>query len=316
MQPTTAPVTTADLQPEPDLDRLRTQLTAAEEQVRAATADAQAAAGRAVGAQIARTSALQAAEAARLALRDEVRQSLTDGPLATVPSWAVAPDVGSVGLLGEIRTRSVHKRADQAAVVRRASDQLDAATRTLDAARDAAIRDAGEAVLAADRARRLMDAAQRISAANDVVRSQLEAQRRALDALNDALVRSLAPVQRPAAEAAAPSSPGRAPRPEAVDTFPDGTKPDASASAQAAVLRILEATPLGQVPAGYATTGQVFQGEASWYGPGFVGSPTSTGVPYDPEKLTCAMLMVPLGSVVRVTSESGASVVLLVKVGS
>jgi rare lipoprotein A len=78
------------------------------------------------------------------------------------------------------------------------------------------------------------------------------------------------------------------------------------------VLQLLEKTPMGGLPAGYRVTGQVFTGESSWYGPGFVGSPTSTGVPYDPEKLTCAMLMVPLGTVVRVTTTTGRSVVLLV----
>ena len=94
-----------------------------------------------------------------------------------------------------------------------------------------------------------------------------------------------------------------------VDALPDGTRPDASAAAQAAILQVLDATPPGQLPTGYQPTGQVLEGESSWYGPGFVGSPTSSGVPYDPEKLTCAMLRVPLGTVVRVTTATGATVV-------
>ena len=56
----------------------------------------------------------------------------------------------------------------------------------------------------------------------------------------------------------------------------------------------------------------MLSGIASWYGPGFVGHPTSTGVPYDPERLTAAMLDVPLGTVVHVTSADGNSVNVLV----
>jgi rare lipoprotein A len=55
-------------------------------------------------------------------------------------------------------------------------------------------------------------------------------------------------------------------------------------------------------PAGYHPTGQTLTGVSSWYGPGFVGRPTASGTPYDPELLTCAMLAVPLGTVIRVTN--------------
>jgi rare lipoprotein A len=67
------------------------------------------------------------------------------------------------------------------------------------------------------------------------------------------------------------------------------------------VLALLEATGSGY-PAGYAPTGQVQRGVASWYGPGFVGSPTATGRPYDPERPSCAHLTLPLGTVVHVTA--------------
>jgi rare lipoprotein A len=55
-------------------------------------------------------------------------------------------------------------------------------------------------------------------------------------------------------------------------------------------------------PAGYHPTGQTMTGVSSWYGPGFVGRSTASGTPYDPELLTCAMLSVPLGTVIRVTN--------------
>ena len=86
----------------------------------------------------------------------------------------------------------------------------------------------------------------------------------------------------------------------------------ASAAAQAPVLAALEATPLGGVPVGFHRTGRAIAGSSSWYGPGFVGSPTSSGAPYDPEKLTCAMLAVPLGTVVRVTTNAGRVITVLV----
>jgi hypothetical protein len=86
-----------------------------------------------------------------------------------------------------------------------------------------------------------------------------------------------------------------------------------AAEAEAPVLRQLEQTPFGAAPAGYVATGDVIRGDASWYGPGFVGNPTSTGTPYDPQQLTCAMLLLPLGTVVRVTSvRTGRAVTLLV----
>ncbi len=50
---------------------------------------------------------------------------------------------------------------------------------------------------------------------------------------------------------------------------------------------------------------------ASWYGPGFVGHPTSTGEPYDPNGLTAASRTLPLGSRVRVTNlRNGRSVIV------
>ena len=69
---------------------------------------------------------------------------------------------------------------------------------------------------------------------------------------------------------------------------------------EAPVVALVEAAGAGY-PAGYRPTGQVQSGGASWYGPGFVGNPTASGSPYDPERLTCAHKTLPLGTVVRVT---------------
>ncbi len=305
-------VTAADLQPEPDLAHLQHDLADAEGQVVTATTAARAAAGRAVEAQIARNQAATDVDAARAQLQTDVRRSLVAGPVENMPGWVLSPEPGDAGLLGVMHQRAVTRRASTVTDLQGALTRLDDAGRTLDVEREAATREAATAVLAADKARRLLDQGQRIHASNVAVQAQLDARKRELDALNAALLASLAPVQasKPPGGNTAPDTTG--PLPPAVDTFPDGTRPDASAAAQAAVLRVLEATPPGQIPAGYRPSGQVLVGESSWYGPGFIGSPTSSGVPYDPEKLTCAMLKVPLGTVVRVTAATGRSVTLLV----
>lgn len=73
-----------------------------------------------------------------------------------------------------------------------------------------------------------------------------------------------------------------------------------AAAREAPIVALVEAAGAGY-PQGYRPTGQVERGIASWYGPGFVGSPTASGAPYDPERLTCAHKTLPLGTVVRVT---------------
>lgn len=51
------------------------------------------------------------------------------------------------------------------------------------------------------------------------------------------------------------------------------------------------------------------RGQASWYGPGFAGKPTASGVPFRPWKKTAAHKTLPLGTVVRVTrTDTGKSV--------
>ncbi|MDX6228687.1 MAG: rare lipoprotein [Frankiales bacterium] len=75
----------------------------------------------------------------------------------------------------------------------------------------------------------------------------------------------------------------------------------AALARQQPILDTLRAAGQGY-PAGYHPTGQTLTGVSSWYGPGFVGRSTASGTPYDPELLTCAMLSVPLGTVIRVTN--------------
>ena len=50
-------------------------------------------------------------------------------------------------------------------------------------------------------------------------------------------------------------------------------------------------------------------GKASWYGPGFSGKPTASGVPFRPYKRTAAHRTLPFGTVVKVTrTDTGETV--------
>ena len=69
--------------------------------------------------------------------------------------------------------------------------------------------------------------------------------------------------------------------------------------------------PAAGVPPGLKATGQVLNGPASWYGPGFDGRPTASGAIYDQEGWTCASKELPLGTILLV-SENGRQVLLLV----
>lgn len=58
---------------------------------------------------------------------------------------------------------------------------------------------------------------------------------------------------------------------------------------------------------------EVLEGKASWYGPGFHGRPTASGVPYNRQALTAAHRTLRAGTVVRVTNlRNGRSAVLLI----
>jgi len=50
------------------------------------------------------------------------------------------------------------------------------------------------------------------------------------------------------------------------------------------------------------TASEVIEGKASWYGPGFHGRPTASGVPYNRYALTAAHRRLRAGTLVRVTN--------------
>jgi len=312
-----------------------------------ATRSAQAAADGALRLRTAEIAAEQQVATARAGTRRQIWRVVEGGPVD--PAAVVLLPGGAGGsagpegadLLAQVQRRRLDRQRSSLVEAREASAQLQARRAQAASGRSSARARAGAASLAADRARRLLDTA-RAKAADDAAaaarardaasaaaalaeQERLAALALRLDAADTSLVRAIAPV------AAGPASPSHATKPAGSADPTDSTaasstaapspaagyqavaSPDTpDAARQAALLRVLDATSAGQLPAGYHPTGQVVTGLGSWYGPGFVGSPTSGGTPYDPEQLTCAMLTVPLGTLVRVTTAAGRSVTVLV----
>ncbi len=137
-------------------------------------------------------------------------------------------------------------------------------------------------ILAAqDRARALLAVAASLAAQqrSAAVLASLDEQRAVLDAVSASVTAALTPAQTRRSRRAA--------------------------AEQVPVLAAVEAADSGY-PGGFRPTGQRIEGTASWYGPGFVGRPTASGAPYDPERLTCASKELPLGTVIRVSANGRA----------
>ena len=247
--------------------------------------DAEHAAAERVALRIARDQAEEALAAARQDLGADVRRLYIAGandPMQQI--LGVTPDLTGLG-----RVRSSMLSVDSTLIARVREGDARLARLEAAAAKDRQRVLARAAVMesAQERARGLLDQARTAYATDRAVQAYLTALRRSLDEQAARVAAAVAPVW-------------------------ESSGPVQSLGDQEPIVRLLENTPQGALPAGYHLTGQALQGIASWYGPGFVGHPTSTGVPYDPERLTAAMLAVPLGTVVHVTSAAGASVNLLV----
>jgi peptidoglycan hydrolase CwlO-like protein len=69
--------------------------------------------------------------------------------------------------------------------------------------------------------------------------------------------------------------------------------------------------PATAIPDGYVGTGIVFEGIASWYGPGFEGEATANGQMFDPHLYTAASRDLPFGTILHVTYEGEGVVVVI-----
>lgn len=275
-----------------DLPRLQAELTAVSQQVQDLALALEQAASRDGGLRVAVQDLERDREDARAALDRRVREVYMAGPLPL--DDLVLPDPAL-----QVLQQRVHEQAlrvdqelidavsteSQAAQELRAQaeafrEQLRVQATDALAAQDRAralLAQAREA-LAAEAARAAADAAARAAAQAEQQRlTELETQ---LDAASATVTQALTPAQTDRSRNAA--------------------------SSEAPVLALVEAAGAGY-PQGYVPSGQVFSGEASWYGPGFVGNPTASGTPYDPERQTCAHKSLPLGTVLHVTSRGRAT---------
>ena len=76
--------------------------------------------------------------------------------------------------------------------------------------------------------------------------------------------------------------------------------------------RLLNGTgPADEIPKGYVGTGVVFEGIASWYGPGFEGEATANGQIFDPGKFTAASRDLPFGTTLFVRHEGRGVIVVI-----
>ena len=278
---TTPPVTAADL------PRLQVELAQVTARAQALTDKLEQAAALDGGLRVAMERLAEQRELAQARLDARARlvymRSAPD-PLGSLNAELTAPGLRRLAHIGETAALSVDRSLIDA--VSQQSDQVKA-LQTRAAAYRARLRvQAADVLDAQDRARTLLAQAEQLAAEQQAaqVLASLEAQRQQLDAISSTVTIALTPAQTRRTRAAADN--------------------------QASVLALIEAAG-SALPQGYAASGQTMTGTASWYGPGFVGSPTASGAPYDPERLTCANKELPLGTVVRV-SANGRSVDCLV----
>lgn len=251
------------------------------------------AAANAVSVEIAIDEAAGRADLAREALTERVRKIYMAGE----------PDPMSrlfLGLrqsqgLASVASAGVASDQSLASQVERESRGLDRLRHQAVTAQTTLTAKARQVSTLADRALELLTSAQLRYADDQMKLAALELRKQEIKAKEEAVQRAVA--------ARAAELPGVTPTVTA--------RGQDAGSAQAPIIAALEAAGAG-FPAGYRATGRKLTGNASWYGPGFYGKPTASGAPYDAERFTCAMLAVPLGTVVRVTTDAGKTVNVLV----
>jgi len=282
------PVLPAGAEPGPvtggDVPRLTAELADVTARAQRLTDRLSEAAARGGGLRVAYGRVEQAHAEAQHALDSQARQvymaSATRG--AHWLSSLAAPDLQHLAHRGSQQALTVDRGLVADVTARMA--ELTELQRQADAFRRRLLHQVRPVLEAQDRARELLARAMELAARDAALQAQLLAHGDALDAISEQVTLALTPSQRERARRAL--------------------------EREAPVVALLERSGSGY-PAGYVPSGVVLEGGASWYGPGFVGNPTASGAPYDPERLTCAHKTLPLGTVVRV-SRAGLAVSCLV----
>ena len=271
-------VPTAAAKPRPltsaDLPRLTQELAAVTAHAQQLTEELDQAAARDGGLRVAYGRMEQARVEAQAALDSRARQVYIASAPAPFGDWQgsfAAPELHEMSRRVARAALTVDRGLVDAVTGQAA--QLKELQQQADAFRLRLLGQAQEVLAEQDRARDLLAQAQSVADAEHA--AELEAQRLALDAVSTTVTLALTPAQSARSRKALEN--------------------------QAPVIALLERTGSG-IPSGYARSGQSFSGTASWYGPGFVGRPTASGAPYDPERLTCANKELPLGTVIHVSA--------------
>ncbi len=286
-----APAVPSHAEPAPDLPALQAQLSAATARAEQLADDLTAAQARDGGLRRAVDDLQIAHEKAQARLDARVREVYISSAPRELDAWTRLTDPGRGALVARGVSASVRVGQDLVDDAAGRSAQAIALRAEADRSRAALSAQSAGVLAEQDRARELLDQARRLVAQQAAAQQQAERQRAAdrqaaetaqlnaaqtaLDAVSAAVTTALAPP---------PTARGRR-----------------AAEAEEPVIALLEAAGSGY-PAGYAPTGGVISGTASWYGPGFVGSPTASGRPYDPERPTCAHKTLPLGTVLHVSA--------------
>lgn len=243
------------------------------------------AASRVVGATIALEDAVAQQEEARAALGDRARELYMTGQPDQLTSMLLGLSGSDLAAYAQGVQAGVRTDLELIEAVEENAATVAELHKRVEAERRALLARAGRVYELQDRARRLLAAAEATYADDQAKLAELAARRASLDAQSQDV-----------SDAVTPAVTARGRR---------------AAAAEAPITAALEAAG-SAFPPGYRRTGRRLTGEASWYGPGFVGKPTATGAPYDPELFTAAMLAVPLGTVVRVTTADGHAVNVLI----
>jgi rare lipoprotein A len=270
--PASKPVTSRDL------PRLTAELAAVTAHAQRLTDQLNAAAARDGGLRVAYARLDDARYAAQSALDARARQVYMASTPSPVGNWQAdfaSPELQELARRGEQSALTVDQQLVDAVTTQAA--QLKVLERQANAFRAQLLVQAQAVLADQDRARDLLAQAQALAAAEHAaaVLQQLALEQSSLDAVSSEVTIALTPAQT--------------------------TRSRRALTNQVPVVAVLESAGAG-IPAGYTRSGQVFSGTASWYGPGFVGRPTASGAPYDPERLTCANKELPLGTVIHVSA--------------
>jgi rare lipoprotein A len=280
----------ADPSPQPtaaDLPRLQAQLAQVTAQAQALVDQLEQASAQDGGLRVAMERLAEQHDEAQARLDSRARlvyMRSRPNPLGALTEELAAPGLRRLAHQGEVAALTVDRSLIDA--VAKQSAQVKALQTRAAAFRERLRAQAAPVLAAQDQARQLLAVAEQLAAQQAAAEelARLAAQRQSLDNVSAAVTAVLTPAQTRRSRAAAQD--------------------------QAPVLAVIEAAG-SDYPRGYAPTGVTITGTASWYGPGFVGSPTASGAAYDPEQLTCANKELPLGTVIRV-SANGRSVSCLV----